>query len=63
MSTSTLNRLNMLQPASRFDQRRFRMNVIVDTSEEGFVENNWVSRELSIGGGTRLKVALPIRDV
>ena len=53
----------MLQPASRFDQRRFRMNVIVDTSEEGFVENNWVSRELSIGGGTRLKVALPIRDV
>jgi MOSC domain-containing protein len=35
------------------------MNVIVDTSEEGFVENNLVSRELSIGDGARLKVALP----
>lgn len=45
LTTSTLNQLNALQPASRFDQRRFRMNVIVATSEEGFVENNWVSRE------------------
>lgn len=59
LTTSTLNQLNALQPASRFDQRRFRMNVIVATSEEGFVENNWVSRELNIGEGARLKVALP----
>lgn len=55
LTTSTLNQLNALQPASRFDQRRFRMNVIVATSEEGFVENNWVSRESQYrrGGSTQ----------
>ena len=30
LTTSTIARLTELQPQSRFDQRRFRMNVIVD---------------------------------
>ncbi len=59
LTTSTLKRLNALEPKSRFDQRRFRMNVIVDTKGDGFVENDWVSRELNIGEEIRLKVALP----
>jgi uncharacterized protein YcbX len=59
LTTSALERLNELQPQSRFDQRRFRMNVIVGTQEAGFVENNWVSRELMIGDAVRLRVALP----
>jgi uncharacterized protein YcbX len=59
LSTSTLERLNTLQPQTRFDERRFRMNVIVATTEAGFVENGWVGRELVIGDGVRLSVALP----
>ena len=59
MTTSTLEQLNELQPQSRFDQRRFRMNVIVDTKEGGFVENNWIDHELAIGDAVRLGVALP----
>ncbi|MGE0130696.1 MAG: MOSC domain-containing protein [Blastocatellales bacterium] len=59
LTTSTLERLNTLQPQSRFDERRFRMNVIVATTEAGFVENDWVGRELVIGDGVRLSVALP----
>lgn len=59
LTTSTLARLNELQPQSRFDARRFRMNVIVDTKEAGFVENGWIGRQLAIGGAVRLGVALP----
>lgn len=59
LTTSTLDRLNELQPDSSFDERRFRMNIIVAAEERGFVENNWVDRELVIGDTVRLKVALP----
>jgi len=59
LTTSALARLNELQPKSRFDERRFRMNVIVDTAEGGFVENGWVDRTVSIGENVRLRVALP----
>jgi uncharacterized protein YcbX len=58
LTTSTLDRLNELRPQSRFDERRFRMNVIVGSLEPGFVENGWVGRELTIGDGMRLSVAL-----
>lgn len=59
LTTSTMTRLNELQPASRFDARRFRMNVIVDTGEAGFVENGWIGQGLAIGGAARLDVAMP----
>src|SRR5919112_2041480 len=59
LTTSTLAQLSELRPQSRFDQRRFRMNVIVDTKEGGFVENDWVDHELAIGEAVRLGVALP----
>src|SRR5919107_3167555 len=59
LTTSTLQQLSELQPQSRFDERRFRMNVIIDSEEAGFVENDWVSRQLAIGEAVRLSVALP----
>ena len=60
VTTSTLDQLGVLEPQSRFDARRFRMNVIVDTSERGFVENEWVGHTLAIGDdNVRLGVALP----
>ena len=59
LTTSTMTRLNELQPESRFDVRRFRMNVIVETGEAGFVENGWIGRGLTIGSGARLDVAMP----
>ena len=58
MTTSTLARLNELRPQSRFEQRRFRMNVIVRTEPHGFVENDWIGHELGLGNGARLNVAL-----
>jgi len=58
MTTSTLVRLNELRPQSRFEQRRFRMNIIVRTERPGFVENGWVGHQLGLGDGTRIKVSL-----
>lgn len=59
VTSSSLNRLNELEPQSRFDLRRFRMNVIVDSNEEGFVENAWVGRELAIADKVKLRVIIP----
>jgi uncharacterized protein len=59
LTTSTLDRLNELRPESRFDERRFRMNAIVNTDETGFLENGWTGRELQIGQSVRLGVAIP----
>ena len=59
LTTSTLDQLGNLEPQSRFDVRRFRMNVIVDTPERGFVENGWLGRTLAIGDDVQLGVSLP----
>ena len=59
LTTSTLGRLSELQPESRFDQRRFRMNVIINGNQAGFMENDWVGRQVALGDAARLTVALP----
>jgi uncharacterized protein len=59
LTTSTLAQLQALRPESRFDSRRFRMNVVVDTSEQGFVENGWIGQSLQIGDAVRLTIFLP----
>ena len=59
LTTSTLDRFNELSPDTRFDQHRFRMNVIVATSEPGFVENDWVGGGLAIGDDAQIMVVMP----
>jgi uncharacterized protein YcbX len=59
LTTSSLDQLGELEPQSRFDARRFRMNVIVDTPASGFVENEWVGHTLAIGDDVEVGVALP----
>jgi uncharacterized protein YcbX len=59
MTTSLLDQLNELRPESRFDERRFRMNVIVDTDKNGFVENGWLGRGLALGDDVRLSITVP----
>jgi uncharacterized protein len=59
MTTSTLDQLNELRPETRLDERRFRMNVIVGTSANGFVENDWLGHGLDLGGDVRVTVMIP----
>ena len=58
LTTATIDRLRELYPAGRFEVRRFRPNIVVEPSsgERGFVENEWIGRELAIGGDVRLSV-------
>lgn len=58
LTTSTLEQLAKLRPESRFDVRRFRMNVIVASNGDGFVENDWVDRRLTIGDSVQVEIAL-----
>lgn len=59
VTNSSLNRLNQLQPQSCFDERRFRMNIVINATASGFVENNWVGRVLKLGETVKLRVVIP----
>jgi uncharacterized protein YcbX len=61
VTTATLDRLRSLYPEGRFEPRRFRPNIIVTAppGAAGFVENDWVGREISIGSSVRLRVTMP----
>jgi uncharacterized protein len=59
LTSSTLKHLGELEPGSRFDPRRFRMNVIVETPEDGFAENAWLGQTLALGDEVRITVIMP----
>ncbi len=59
LTTSTLDQLRASRPQSRFEERRFRMNVIVATKVPGFPENSWVGSDVAIGATARLHVTMP----
>lgn len=58
LTTATLDELRSLHPAGRIEPRRFRPNLIVSTPPEmtGFVENDWIGKEMTIGPEVRLKI-------
>ena len=61
ITTATMARLAELRPESKFSARRFRPNVTIATpeGETGFVENEWVGREIAIGDEVRLRISDP----
>ena len=61
LTTATVNRLRELYPEGRFEVRRFRPNIVVETASgvKDFVENAWIGRTLAIGDAVRLSVAGP----
>jgi uncharacterized protein len=59
LTTSTLAHLSEIQPGSRFDPRRFRMNVVVETPADGFAENAWLGQTLALGDEARVAVIMP----
>jgi uncharacterized protein YcbX len=60
LTTGTLDRLRELNPSSRFEPRRFRPNLIIDTGDrKGFVENDWTGKMINIGSEVRIQVSGP----
>jgi uncharacterized protein len=61
LTTATLDRLRELYPEGRFEVRRFRPNVIVETADgaKDFVENAWIGRTVALGDAVRLSITGP----
>jgi len=61
LTTATLDRLRELYPQGRFEVRRFRPNVVVETSNrvKDFVENAWIGQTVRIGDDVRLAITGP----
>jgi uncharacterized protein YcbX len=60
LTTSTINRLREL---GRFEVRRFRPNIVIESDSEekkNFVENSWVGKKITIGEDIVLKVTYSI---
>jgi uncharacterized protein YcbX len=63
-TTSTINRLRELYPDGRFEVRRFRPNIVIESAsceekKKDFIENLWVGKKLMIGEDIVLKVTAP----
>jgi len=60
ITTSSLEALQKIYPEGRFEVRRFRPNITIDTSGlTGFVENDWVGKTIKIGDSLRLQISDP----
>src|SRR2546425_1689507 len=61
LTTATVDRLRALYPDGRFEVRRFRPNVVIETAsgEKDFVENAWIGQTLAIGDAARLSITGP----
>jgi hypothetical protein len=50
LTTSTINRLRELYPEGRFEVRRFRPNIVVESAssreKKDFIENLWIGKKL-----------------
>ena len=61
LTTSTINRFRELYPEGRFEVRRFRPNIVIESrsEEKGLIENLWVGKKLTIGEEIVLRVIAP----
>jgi MOSC domain-containing protein len=56
ITTATLDRIAELSPDGRADLERYRPNIVIGTGGSGFTENDWLGRELRVGGDLVLRV-------
>jgi uncharacterized protein YcbX len=61
LTTATLDTYRGLYPEGQFETRRFRPNLVIQTSPDftGFPENEWDEKILSIGPEVKLKITGP----
>ena len=56
ITTSTLDRIAELSPRGAVELQRYRPNLVIRTTADGFMENDWVGRELRIGRDLTVRV-------
>jgi len=58
LTTASINQLRSLYPEGRFEVRRFRPNIVVrtDDTDAGFVESDWLGKQLRLGDDVVVKI-------
>jgi uncharacterized protein YcbX len=60
LTSSSMEAMQKLYPEGRFEVRRFRPNITIDTSGlDGFVENDWVGKTIRLGDTLRVHISYP----
>ena len=60
LTTSSIAAMQQHYPEGRFEVRRFRPNIMIDTTSlAGFVENDWVGKVVKLGTSLRLQITDP----
>lgn len=61
LTTATLDSYRALYPQGRFETRRFRPNLVIQTPPElaGFPENEWDDKIIAIGDEVKIKITGP----
>jgi uncharacterized protein YcbX len=61
ITTSTINHLRKLYPEGRFEVRRFRPNIVIESASgvNRFIENSWIGKIITIGEEVTLRVTGP----
>ena len=61
LTTSTINRLRELYPEGRFEVRRFRPNIVIESfsGKKDFIENLWIGKDITIGEEVVLRITGP----
>ena len=61
LTTATIDSYRALYPQGRFEPRRFRPNIVVQTENGfiGFPENDWNEKVLAIGSDVKIKITGP----
>lgn len=49
LTTASVRAGQTLYPEGQWDNRRFRPNIVIDTDEDGWVEDGWYHRPVTIG--------------
>ena len=58
LTTSTMDTLRQLAPDTDVDVRRFRPNLLLQTSGPGFAEDEWVGRTIAVGEAMQFSVSM-----
>ena len=61
LTTATLDSFRVQYPEGRFEPRRFRPNLVIQTATDcqGYPENDWDNKVLAIGNEVKIKITGP----
>jgi hypothetical protein len=61
LTTATIDSYRALYPEGRFEPRRFRPNLVIQTASglKGFPENDWDEKILTVGSEVKIKITGP----